>query len=697
MMGRIVAENGDAETVQSVSPSTALTPSAFYSLYVGGLSFPDRRQRLRASAVIMLGGRLGLRPGEIQHLHEGWIDWEAGELRIPERDPCACDNCWETARFLQRAGDGRRLVEIVTESMWTPPGGGRTIPFGWSQRLTALLATLCSVEGYLDASVESMSRLLTQSARRSEGLDHSEIDFCTLRSTAAAFFADTGLSAARLSTLLGEDFDHMTPFTRREGGDLREQLSRQFADSSATDLRETYALLSEPSPFDAEPYDPTTYDVAWRRKRSRERATEPDQLQNPRPVSDSIDPSFDTDVMGTRSFLDTDSDLVDGEAGTTLLSRWVETREEQRRGPRAARRGDGGSAAGGASGSTAPSAQPTAGTTPESPTESTPQPTEPSLAATGQQGQAGGEGESVPNPRQLLTDTAFITTNTTVACSDIAGGEPLDCRVLLGPEKLVIVRDDDSMFEAYAEIELETVVDQSVNHIPSRCADVIDSAVTVAYNEGDGRKLAVMELAGNEQRNMSSTLFELILDDATVVVTHPAAEGGHVTNEKPTPGTLTIGSRSLSVSPEDGEGFTIGLPGVMDVEVSKQRLDGNRIRSLAIQHSGDAAPVVTTKIGAPDDRHHKLLTRYVKQRYRERKKNVQELSLTEEQKEVMVALFSVGDQMDISLVIDKDTQELQRILTSLRQMELIRINDGSTVLTDLGNVVVNEKIEDVNM
>jgi len=705
MMGRVGAGQRDTGLGQSITPSAVLPPDALYALYVGGLSFPDRKQRLRASAVILLGGRLGLRPGEIQHLHEGWIDWGAGELRIPDRDPCACDHCWETARVLQRAGDGRRLAEIVTETMWTPSGGGRTIPFGWSQRLTGLLAAICSAEGYLDVSVESMTRLLAQSARRAEGLDHTEVDFCTLRSTAAAFFADTGVSTPRLADLVGEDVDRIRPFVSHEGGDLREQLYRQFADPAEIELQETYALVVDPAPFDAEPFDPPTFDAEWRHTRSRKRASAPDRLQNPRPVSDAVDSSFDTDSMGTRTYLDADSSLVDTEAGSSQLGRWVENREKNRRSTHEATNGDGGATTNStqtASANADRTQQASASSDQSTPT-STQQPAEPAgptdraKEATGQQAQVSDTTDEIANPRELLSESAIISTNTTVACSEIASGQPVECRVLLGPEKLVVVRDDDSMSNAYAEIELSTVVDQSVNHIPDRCAEAIESAVTVAYNEGDGRKIAVMELAGNEKRNMSGTLFELILDDGTVVVTHPAAEGGHVTDKEPTEGTLTIRSSSLSVSPETGDGFTIGLPGVMDVDISKQRLDGNRVRSLSIQHSGDVAPVVTTKIGAPDDRQHKLLTRYVKQRYRERKKKVKQLTLNEEQKEVLVALFSVGDQIDISMVIDKDTQELQQIISSLRKMNLVRMKDGSTVLTGLGNVVVNEKIEDVNM
>ncbi len=688
MVGKIVASPGDIATGQSITPSAVLPPDTLYTLYVGGLSLPDRKQRLRASAVILLGGRLGLRPGEIQHLHEGWIDWEAGELRIPDRDPCACEACWEKAKVLQRAGDGRRLSEIVTEAMWAPVGGSRTIPFGWSQRLTALLSTICSSEGYLDASVESMTQLLTQSARRAEGLDHAEIDFRSLRSTAAAFFADTGVSTPRLAALIDEELDNVRLFVRREGGDLREHLYRQFADPSAINLQETYALVVDPSPFDAEPFDPSTFDAEWRRTRSRKRASAPEQLQNPRPVSEAVDSSFETDVMGTRTYLNAESSLVDTKESVSRLNQWVETREQQRHGTQSDRNGHGET--------TIDRSQQSANSE-SAVAESRSQPSDLSVGANGHQsGVIDDNADKISNPRELLSDPALITTTTTVACSDIANGQPLNCRILVGPEKLVIVRDDDSMSNEHAEIELSTVVDQSVNHIPKQCANIIDTAVTIAYDDGDGRKMAVMELAGNEKRNMSSTLFELTLEDCPVVITHPAAEGGRVTDAEPTEGTLSIGTNSLSVSSETGDWFTIVLSGVMDVKISKQRLDGNRIRSLSIQHSDDTPPVITTIIGAPDDQQHKLLTRFLKQRYRERKRKVDQMTLSEAEKEVLVALFSTGDQIDISMVIDKDAKELQQIITSLRKQNLVRVNDGTT-LTGLGNVVVNEKIEDVNI
>jgi len=253
----------EALSAASVPPSKALDPAAFYSLYLGGLAFSDRQRRVRSTAILILSGRLGLRPGEIQHLHEGWIDWDRGVIRIPKRDPCACNLCYETARHRQRAGDGRQVLDILAESTWTPPGGERTAPFGWSQRLTAVLATLCDVEGYLGLSAEAMARLINRSAHQAEGLDYDNIDIQSLRATAAAFFADAGFSARRIAGLLGEDVDTAGAFARREGGDAREQLFAQFTESTVADPGAAYALLAEPEPFDHEPFDPRTYDADW--------------------------------------------------------------------------------------------------------------------------------------------------------------------------------------------------------------------------------------------------------------------------------------------------------------------------------------------------------------------------------------------------------------------------------------------------
>lgn len=635
-----------------LSPSMALDPSAFYSLYLGSLALPDEQHRTHASVVTLLSGRLGLRPGEIQHLHEGWIDWDRGELTIPERDPCACELCWQTARFAQRAGDGRRLNEIITETMWTSPGGGRTIPFAWSNRLTAALATICDEE-YLDVSVEAIAQLITASAELANGLAAEEIDFRTLRATGASFFADTGFPAHRVASLLGESPTVAREFTRQEGGDAREQLFRLFGTTPEEAApTETYVLLTDPEPFDQEPFDPREYDATWRHTRADATASDPDPLRNPRPVTNPTETTLDIDALGSRRYLDSESDLVAGANEATTLGQWVQQQE------RAQRDAD----------------------------ERTAQQTD-SVA------------EPTQAPHDLLAGEPIATTETTVASAELADGTPVSARILLGPESLLLVHEDDHIAPAATkQIELSDVVGQSVDYAPSQLEDTFDSTLAIAYNEGNGRQLAVLGLAGNDRIWLANEIFKLILSECPIFVTHPTRRGGRVTDKEPATGRLTVDDRSLSITSmdEQTEDFTIQLSDIMHIETDRQTIDDAERWTLSIRHlQSDGA--VESKIAARDDRQYKLLRQFAKREYRKRKQQLRELTLDEDEKEVLVALYTADSHMDISTIISQRAETLQTILNSLSEVGLVRTGTDGTELTGLGRVAVNKKIEDVNV
>ncbi|WP_253737340.1 CheF family chemotaxis protein [Halohasta salina] len=697
----------------SIRPAAALEPSAFYSVYRGGLSLPDDQQRLRASAVVLLSGRLGLYPGEIQHLHEAWVDWGRGELVVPERDPCACQQCWEAARRAQRLGDGRSLLEIIGESTWSPPGGGRTIPFGWSERLTAVIGALVEEADPLALSAEAMTRLVDRSARRAEGVDHEAVGFDSLRATAISFFADAGFPAARIAHLAGTDPETARAFTGREGGDARERLSELF-DGGIADPGGSYGLVADPEPFDAEPVDPREYDDEWRQRRMRQRANAPEALQNPRPVADALNRRLDPSDLGTRRALDADSDLVDPDSATARLDEWVHRREADRRGTagtahtaEASATPSTGKESGGSSGTTGEPAgvgARSAGAADNAAAADT------TAAATGGSGAAGStadlganaeetavEEAAVFNPREELSGPPELTVETTVACSEFAGGRPTETRVFLGPEELLLVQADDSMAPEYTRIELSGVVDLSPDYIPEELADSIESAVTVAYERGGDQRLAVVELRGNRRVGFANAVFKAILTGCDAIVTHPARRGGRVLNTEPVEARLSVDDRSVSITPDDGERLGITLSEIIHFELEKQDFEDKRYRGLSVRHLGDGGMATKTTIALEDDRKHKLFQRFVRRGYRERKAKIEEISLEDAHKEVLVALYSAGDQFDISMIVDKSADKLQQLLGSLGEMGLVRIGDSGATLTGLGRIVVNEKLDDVNM
>lgn len=271
---------------QQLAPESALDPSAVVSCYVGALGLESPERRLLACQTILCLGRLGLRPGELMHLHAGWIDWENGEIQVPAADPCACELCWESARVAQRAGDGRALADIVAESRWS--GTSRAVPFGWSRRLTGVLATALDARDYVDASAEDLRGLVVESAERATGLDPAGVDPRALRASAAAFFADAGFDAPRVADVMGTDVETAAAFTAQKPGRARTHLYQTF-DADPPPGGE-YPLVSDPDPFEAEPFDPTGFDAGWRADRAT--AVQDGPAGSPRPAASpgGIDP-----------------------------------------------------------------------------------------------------------------------------------------------------------------------------------------------------------------------------------------------------------------------------------------------------------------------------------------------------------------------------------------------------------------------
>ncbi|MFP8891828.1 tyrosine-type recombinase/integrase (plasmid) [Natrialbaceae archaeon A-CW2] len=86
------------------SREDALTNREFELLLEGAMELPEPQDR-EARLIILLGGRLGLRPGETAHLRSEWVDTRAGMITIPRHDPCTfgrngeiCGYCENQAR-----------------------------------------------------------------------------------------------------------------------------------------------------------------------------------------------------------------------------------------------------------------------------------------------------------------------------------------------------------------------------------------------------------------------------------------------------------------------------------------------------------------------------------------------------------------------------------------------------------------------
>lgn len=89
-----------------------------------------------ARFICLLGGRLGLRGGEIAHFQSTWSDWNRKLIQIPKHEPCDCGYCQRQAR--QKAAHTDDLTpNAALHSRWHPKpvASARSIPFDLSLRI----------------------------------------------------------------------------------------------------------------------------------------------------------------------------------------------------------------------------------------------------------------------------------------------------------------------------------------------------------------------------------------------------------------------------------------------------------------------------------------------------------------------------------------------------------------------------------
>lgn len=339
---------------QTYSREDALAVRTFMRLFVGALAIEDEDQRIRTVMIVLCAGRLGLRANEIQHLHEGWIDWEQGTIRVPAHEPCFCKWCLDAAvgkvanekdvpeSELQRDDDD--VLEYAYEHQYEPKpnASARVVPFGWSERITAWLLRFFSENEYVDVTQQQMRNDVRKAARNAEGVDPSDLTPHPLRATGATFYADAGLLSKPLRDLLGHsDRAEARRYVRGSGRQLTQQVYELFGreewapEAVPEDPGERFPVACDPRPFAAEiDVDPRHGGPDARRERAEELADEEESVFNPRRERRPEDVPYTATRHDIPGHVDPDgtgleSPDVERETIDADLRDWVERQNEQ--------------------------------------------------------------------------------------------------------------------------------------------------------------------------------------------------------------------------------------------------------------------------------------------------------------------------------------------------------------------------------
>lgn len=271
-------------------------------------------------------------------------------------------------------------------------------------------------------------------------------------------------------------------------------------------------------------------------------------------------------------------------------------------------------------------------------------------------------------------------------------GEPAKGRVLLSQKRLVLAANDDEK----VTIPLSAIFDVAVGQVPDNMGDFFDATVTVAFERDGTRYVAAVEAGDEKIDKFSTVLFKAILNGTEVTVKHPARVGGRVADSEFLPGKLFLRPRTVQFKTADGT-VGIGLSTITGFDRSSREIGDAKRPVLEVRHMHQGQATMT--MAATDSaRKLSILGRYLRLEYSELMTELRDVELSEDKKEILVALYSGagGQGMSLANVVDKEPAEATILLNQLEEDGLVVDSTQGTKLTPKGRVVVSNHLEDVN-
>src|SRR6056297_1089646 len=270
------------------------------------------------------------------------------------------------------------------------------------------------------------------------------------------------------------------------------------------------------------------------------------------------------------------------------------------------------------------------------------------------------------------------------------GAEPISGRILLSKKRLVLATDSDKL-----TIPLSKIFDVAVGKVPPDFGAFFDSTVTIAFNTNSQRHIAAVEASDEKIEKFSTVLFKVLLNGTTMMVKHPAQIGGRVTGEEFHTAKLLLKRRKVVFKGSDTS-FTVDLSTVTNFEQKKREIAGATREVLSVRHMQNSQAV--TSLAAIDSaRKMSLLGRYLRLEYSEITEELEDVDLSEEETELLVAVYSSEPGVSLAGILDKEPSQVTMMLNDLTEQDLIRDGTDSTQLTAKGRIIVSNKLEDVNV
>lgn len=182
-----------------------------FELFLDGTQRLENYEAQQAKFAAYILGRLGLRPGELVHIRESWIDWDDQMIEIPRQQDCTkgrnrdvCGICYQAAEQMVEYHDDVTLDEALAVQ-WAAKTdtAERRVYFGWNPRAQLVLERFFDRYSEWPVSHMTLSRRVSDATDLAPGFEPERMYPHALRATAASFQASRGLGILELKQMMG--------------------------------------------------------------------------------------------------------------------------------------------------------------------------------------------------------------------------------------------------------------------------------------------------------------------------------------------------------------------------------------------------------------------------------------------------------------------------------------------------------------
>ena len=268
---------------------------------------------------------------------------------------------------------------------------------------------------------------------------------------------------------------------------------------------------------------------------------------------------------------------------------------------------------------------------------------------------------------------------------------PKRARIVMSQKRLVVAGEEERI-----TIPLSDIVDLVVGNVPADLRDLFDSTITIGYRSDDGTVgTLLIEADEGTISKFETVAFKSILDGTKAKIKHPARIGGRVTDEPVRKAKLGIGPEQVTFRTKDGN-VRIDVTNVVDFKRTERSPDGTERPTLLVKHAEEGA-VSTSLIASLSKRRLNVLGRFLRIRYGSLLEEADDIELTESQKQLLVTIYATGGDIDFGSVLGGDAARATNVLNGLREKGLISESGDGISLTPIGQIIVSERIGDVNV